>query len=213
MAQTAPPFVPLNRSKPRGGIVCSLPMNRGTLDDWNRRIPGSLPVILPLPEGEGGGEVAFIKRFITPDGTIFAFESPGGRCYNQNMKRKRPPVEKATSGTVLGAKLRAECNQLSDAEREKLGGEFLKLMSHIPMGVCGRVTNAEHPNMMIRVEDDSLNTGGFLIYQWWDGSNGPNQYGAFDDWVESLALLENFFAHKGWSVEWATGPEGCGRVE
>jgi hypothetical protein len=43
------------------------------------------------------------------------------------MKRKKPPVEKATSGTVLGAKLRAECNQLSDAEREKLGGEFLKL--------------------------------------------------------------------------------------
>jgi hypothetical protein len=51
MAQTAPPLVPSDRSKPRGGIVFSLPMNRGTLDDWNRRIPGSLPVILPLPEG------------------------------------------------------------------------------------------------------------------------------------------------------------------
>ena len=31
-------------------------MNRGPADDWNRRIPGSLPVIPPLPEGEGRGE-------------------------------------------------------------------------------------------------------------------------------------------------------------
>jgi hypothetical protein len=28
-------------------------MNRGPSDDWNRRIPESLPVIPPLPEGEG----------------------------------------------------------------------------------------------------------------------------------------------------------------
>lgn len=43
------------------------------------------------------------------------------------MKRKRPQVEKATAGTVIGAKYRARCNQLTDLEREKLGEEFLKL--------------------------------------------------------------------------------------
>lgn len=43
------------------------------------------------------------------------------------MKRKKAPVEKASPGTLLGAKMRAECNKLSDAEREKLGAEFLKL--------------------------------------------------------------------------------------
>ena len=43
------------------------------------------------------------------------------------MKRKKASVEKASPGTLLGAKMRAECNKLSDAEREKLGAEFLKL--------------------------------------------------------------------------------------
>jgi hypothetical protein len=43
------------------------------------------------------------------------------------MKRKKPSVEKASAGSILGAKLRAESNKLSDVEREKLGEEFLKL--------------------------------------------------------------------------------------
>ena len=44
------------------------------------------------------------------------------------MKRKKPPVEKATSGTVLGVR---SCVRSATScrmpEREKLGGEFLKL--------------------------------------------------------------------------------------
>jgi len=75
-------------------------------------------------------------------------------------------------------------------------------MITIPFGIHGRVLNGDHPNMMIRVEDDAENTGGFLIYQWWDGSDGPNEHSAFDDWVESRAALEQYFAHKAWSVEW-----------
>jgi hypothetical protein len=43
------------------------------------------------------------------------------------MKRKKAQVEKPSNGTVLGAKARAECNRLTDAEREKLGDEFMKL--------------------------------------------------------------------------------------
>ena len=43
------------------------------------------------------------------------------------MKRKKAQVEKATAGTVLAARARAECNKLTDAEREKLGDEFMKL--------------------------------------------------------------------------------------
>ena len=34
---------------------------------------------------------------------------------------------KAAVGTVVGAKYRARCNELSDSEREKLSDEFLKL--------------------------------------------------------------------------------------
>jgi hypothetical protein len=43
------------------------------------------------------------------------------------MKRKKAQVEKASVGTVVGAKYRARCNDLSDSEREKLNDEFLKL--------------------------------------------------------------------------------------
>jgi len=75
-------------------------------------------------------------------------------------------------------------------------------MTNIPLGVRGKVLNGTHPNTMIRMDDDTKNTGGFLIYQWWDGSNGPNELGAFDDWVESRASLEQYFANTGWSVEW-----------
>jgi len=43
------------------------------------------------------------------------------------MKRKKAQVEKASVGTVLGAKARAEGNKWTDSQREKLGGDFLKL--------------------------------------------------------------------------------------
>lgn len=43
------------------------------------------------------------------------------------MKRKKAQVERESVGTVLGAKARAECNKLTDVERERLGEEFMKL--------------------------------------------------------------------------------------
>jgi len=43
------------------------------------------------------------------------------------MKRKKAQVEKPSVGTVLAAKARAECNRLTDAQREELGEAFLKL--------------------------------------------------------------------------------------
>ena len=43
------------------------------------------------------------------------------------MKRKKAQIEKASVGTVVGAKYRARCNDLPDSEREKLNDEFMKL--------------------------------------------------------------------------------------
>lgn len=43
------------------------------------------------------------------------------------MKRKKVQVEKESVGTVLGAKARAEGNKWTDAERERLGEDFMKL--------------------------------------------------------------------------------------
>jgi hypothetical protein len=42
------------------------------------------------------------------------------------MKRKKAPPEKASAGTVLAARARAEGNKWTDAEREKLGEQFMK---------------------------------------------------------------------------------------
>lgn len=44
------------------------------------------------------------------------------------MKRKKAhQLEKPSNGTVLAAKARAEGNKWTDTERERLGGDFLKL--------------------------------------------------------------------------------------
>ena len=43
------------------------------------------------------------------------------------MKRKKARSEQASAGTVLAAQARAEGNKWTDAEREKLGEQFMKL--------------------------------------------------------------------------------------
>ncbi len=43
------------------------------------------------------------------------------------MKRKKTRLDKASVGTVLAARARAEGNQWTDADREKLGEDFMKL--------------------------------------------------------------------------------------
>ncbi|WP_171088921.1 hypothetical protein [Usitatibacter rugosus] len=75
-------------------------------------------------------------------------------------------------------------------------------MATIEIGREGTVTNSEHPNHRVRVVDDAASTGGFLIYEWWDGSDGPNGNYAFDSWVHTRADLEAFFREGGWNVEW-----------
>lgn len=54
------------------------------------------------------------------------------------MKAKKEQAQKPTAGTVVGAKYRARCNQLGDAEREKLGHEFLKLYYGRPVQAARR---------------------------------------------------------------------------
>ncbi len=43
------------------------------------------------------------------------------------MKRKKAPLAKASPGTVLAVRARAEGDKWTDAEREKLGDQFMKL--------------------------------------------------------------------------------------
>lgn len=59
--------------------------------------------------------------------TSIAFETCAMTANVNVMKRKKAQVGKASAGTIVGAKMRAECNRLTEGEREKLGEEFLKL--------------------------------------------------------------------------------------
>ena len=54
------------------------------------------------------------------------------------VKAKKVRAEKPTPGTVLAAKYRARGNQFGDAEREKLGDEFLKLYYGRPVSAARR---------------------------------------------------------------------------
>ena len=68
----------------------------------------------------------------------------------------------------------------------------------------GRVLNSEHSNHVVRVVDDRPRTGGFLIFERWDTSNGPSANGEFDSWVEDEASVNLFFVESGWQVHWGS---------
>ncbi len=52
------------------------------------------------------------------------------------MKRKRARIEKPSAGTVLAARARAEGNKWTDAERDRLGEQFMKL--YFPISPASR---------------------------------------------------------------------------
>jgi hypothetical protein len=74
----------------------------------------------------------------------------------------------------------------------------------IPFGVDGCITSSARSGHCVRVEDDRTNTGGFLVFEWWDGADGPNAKGALDAWVENENALKDFFEESKWSVKWVT---------
>lgn len=75
----------------------------------------------------------------------------------------------------------------------------------IPVGVVGTVANSDRSGYQVRVEEDRENTGGFFVFEWWDGSDGPNEHGAFDSWVETADHLQAYFQEAGWQVDWRQG--------
>jgi len=72
----------------------------------------------------------------------------------------------------------------------------------IPLGVTGAITNTAYQGHRVRIHSDEGNTGGYLIYVWWEASDGPNVNGAFDDWVETKEQLENYLQESGWNIAW-----------
>ena len=74
---------------------------------------------------------------------------------------------------------------------------------NIRVGVVGHVLNGDHSGHVVRIENDNASTGGFLVFERWDGHQGPNHDGWFDSWVEDEAALRRFFDSAGWEVRWS----------
>jgi hypothetical protein len=73
---------------------------------------------------------------------------------------------------------------------------------NIPLNTEGRISNTKYPGHHVLVKEDIGNTGGFLVFEWWENSDGPNENGAFDCWVEDLSSLKRFFDESAWVVIW-----------
>jgi hypothetical protein len=65
------------------------------------------------------------------------------------------------------------------------------------IGKKGRIKTGTYAGFFVRIQDDSQNTGGYLILTWKDSS--PVGY---DNWVENLADLDQFLHESGWDIEW-----------
>lgn len=65
----------------------------------------------------------------------------------------------------------------------------------IPIDITGDILNLPRAELSVRVADDVENTGGYLVYEWWVESGGPNLKGAFDSWcraIRAAAVLPGF---------------------
>jgi hypothetical protein len=72
-------------------------------------------------------------------------------------------------------------------------------MSVVPVGVIGKIVSpGDKHGWFVKVEDDSKDTGGFLILEWRD-----NPREGFDSWAESRDALDQFFQETGWKIVWS----------
>ena len=68
---------------------------------------------------------------------------------------------------------------------------------NIPEGIVGRVINSNN-ELYVKIIDDSLNTGGFLIIT----SKNHDMSDGFDDWVQNKEGLFGYIREAGWIIDW-----------
>lgn len=71
---------------------------------------------------------------------------------------------------------------------------------NIRLGKTGVIVAGENVGWQIRVDDDSANTGGFLILTSRDFADPSAE--AFDGWVEDETALQGYFKESDWVVKW-----------
>ncbi len=70
----------------------------------------------------------------------------------------------------------------------------------IKIDKIGIITEGEMKGWYIRIDNDSENTGGFLII--YNPSPDMSSNSGYDAWVENEECLKKFFLESSWVVDW-----------
>lgn len=76
----------------------------------------------------------------------------------------------------------------------------------IKLNTIGKILNGEYQNWYILIEDDTGNTGGYLILIFNQLEINESRIG-YDDWVEDYKALEEYLEETGWRIEWIYNEE------
>ncbi|GHU07590.1 hypothetical protein AGMMS50225_04760 [Betaproteobacteria bacterium] len=68
----------------------------------------------------------------------------------------------------------------------------------IEVGKIGKIVAGQEQGCYVKVIDDEVNTGGFLILT----ATAPDMLAGFDSWVEDRETLQRFFEEAEWLIEW-----------
>lgn len=71
----------------------------------------------------------------------------------------------------------------------------------VRVGQVGRIESGEEQGRYVRVEDDTAESGGFLILTAADVAMSDD---VADSWVESREDVDAFFVESNWVVAWPT---------
>jgi hypothetical protein len=76
----------------------------------------------------------------------------------------------------------------------------LKALMEVEIGKKGLIIEGDKKGWYVRVDEDSDNTGGFLILT----NPEPDMSSTIghDNWVENEESLRSFFLESSWTVEW-----------
>jgi hypothetical protein len=71
---------------------------------------------------------------------------------------------------------------------------------NIEIEKVGLISEGDMKGWYIRVDDDAINTGGFLIL--YNSCPNMSSSSGYDDWVENKKSLKDFFAESSWNIKW-----------
>jgi hypothetical protein len=70
----------------------------------------------------------------------------------------------------------------------------------IPINIWGRILSGDQKGWYLMIQDDSENTGGYLILTVRNLS--PDNHEGFDGWVEDMSGVEKYFVASRWLIDW-----------